>query len=186
MFRLGAVCCLPFFPTASHAQYWFAHDPRDYEECVEVVKQAPASPDTRASQLSECNTKFPGRRKPGGGYVFFDFMQNRHFDIAGPTPTPDELKQMDQKYIGYLAQQRREVTAAAKERRSAIDRTGAISHAIPPLTNAPAILPRNSVIKKTADRKATVCVDNSLSCNWSKLSAKVKALLAPSTKQAPH
>ena len=56
----------------------------------------------KAKIVSECDAKFPGRRKPGGGYTYFDFMQNRHFDIAGPKPTPQELKRMDQEYLAFL------------------------------------------------------------------------------------
>src|SRR5260370_26165613 len=52
-------------------------------------------------------SKFAGRRKPGGGYTYFDFMQNRSFDIAGPNPTPQEQKQIDQQYIVHLDRLRR-------------------------------------------------------------------------------
>ena len=40
-------------------------------------------------------------------------MQNRHFDIAGPNPSPEELKKFDQEYTGYLHKQRREAIAGA-------------------------------------------------------------------------
>ena len=63
--------------------------------------------------LSECNAKFAGRRKPGGGYTYFDFMQNRNFDIAGPNPTPEEQKHIDEQYTAYLDNQRRSTIAAA-------------------------------------------------------------------------
>ena len=63
--------------------------------------------------LGDCHSKFAGRRKPGGGYTYFDFMQNRHFDIAGPNPTPEEQKKIDEEYIAYLEQERRSTIAAA-------------------------------------------------------------------------
>ena len=72
-----------------------------------IMKTAPTPPRrqrpkrTKASALGECSAKFAGRRKPGGGYTYFDFMQNRHFDIAGPNPTPEEQKQIDEQYIVY-------------------------------------------------------------------------------------
>ncbi len=65
-------------------------------------KQPGLSKDTQAKILSECDSKFAGRRKAGGGYTYFDFTQNRHFDIAGPNPTQQELKRMDQEYLAYL------------------------------------------------------------------------------------
>jgi hypothetical protein len=49
----------------------------------------------------------------GGGYSYHDFMQNRHFDIARPNPSPEELRQIDHEYIAYLAIQRRDAIAAA-------------------------------------------------------------------------
>ena len=66
----------------------------------------------KAAALSECNAKFAGRRKPGGGYTYFDFMQNE-FDIAGPNPTPEEQRQIDEQYAVYLENQRRSSIAAA-------------------------------------------------------------------------
>jgi hypothetical protein len=52
--------------------------------------------------------QFAGRRKMGGGYTYYDFMQNRHFDISGPNPSPEEMRQIDQEYTAYLGDQRRE------------------------------------------------------------------------------
>jgi len=53
------------------------------------------------------------RAAGGGGYTYFDFMQNRTFDIAGPNPTPEEQKKIDEEYIAYLENQRRSNIAAA-------------------------------------------------------------------------
>ena len=69
--------------------------------------------EAKASALTACNAKFAGRRKPGGGYTYFDFMQDRSFDIAGPNPTPEEQKKIDQQYTEYLDNQRRSSIAAA-------------------------------------------------------------------------
>ena len=88
--------------TRSNAQWWRLHAPSDFEECSEVAERSATSKEKRASLISECDTKFAGRRKPGGGYTYYDFMQNRHFDITGPNPTPEELKQIDQKYTEFL------------------------------------------------------------------------------------
>src|SRR5260370_23071251 len=80
--------------------------PADFEACADIAEKA-ASKEAKTSALAECNAKFAGRRKPGGGYTYFDFMQNRSFDIAGPNPTPQEQKQIDQQYIVHLDRLRR-------------------------------------------------------------------------------
>ena len=72
-----------------------------------------ATKEERTSLLSQCNAKFAGRRKPSGGYSYFDFMQNRHFDIAGPNPTPEEQKKIDEHYTDFLDRERRNSIAAA-------------------------------------------------------------------------
>lgn len=98
-------------PMSAHAQWWRSA-PKDFEDCADLAEKAKTKED-RTAQLAECNAKFAGRRKPGGGYTYYDFMQDRSFDIAGPNPTPDEQKQIDQEYTGYLEQQRRSRIVAA-------------------------------------------------------------------------
>ena len=78
-----------------HAAWWGTRTPADFESCADVAEKA-ATREAKATALTECNAKFAGRRKPGGGYTYFDFMQNRSFDIAGPNPTPEEQKYIDQ------------------------------------------------------------------------------------------
>ena len=87
-------------PVSAHAQWWRSA-PADFEHCAAAAEKS-ANKEEKASRLSECNAKFAGRRKPGGGYTYFDFMQNRNFDIAGPNPTPEEQKKIDEEYIVYL------------------------------------------------------------------------------------
>jgi hypothetical protein len=129
--------------------------------------------------LSECNAKFAGRRKPGGGYSYFDFMQNRNFDIAGPNPTPEEQKQIDEQYTAYLDNQRRSSIAAAfatkqqqlkqaslkNENEKAPAATGSIGK---PQAAAPA-----SDIKRL---RAANCAQHSFSCDWPRLSEGIKDL----------
>src|ERR1700726_3478069 len=85
----------------------------DFEECVEQVQAIPPSNDERGALMTDCNARFAGRRKAGGGYTYYDFMQNRHFDIAGPNPTPQELKHIDEQYTEFLDQRRQGIIAAA-------------------------------------------------------------------------
>src|SRR5271167_55613 len=91
---------------------WWSHAPVDFEECADAAEKA-ATKEEKASALAQCNAKFAGRRKPGGGYSYFDFMQNRSFDITGPNPTPEEQKHIDQQYTVYLDAQRRSRIAEA-------------------------------------------------------------------------
>jgi hypothetical protein len=86
--------------------------PKDYEECVEQVRVMPASNDQQGVRTTNCDARFAARRKAGGGYTYYDFMQDRKFDIAGPNPTAEERKQIDREYMGFLDAQRREAVSA--------------------------------------------------------------------------
>jgi len=111
--QFALFCCIALAPTGLSAQWWPAHAPRDYEDCSERAEKTTTSKEARAALISQCDTKFSGRRKIGGGYGYYDFMQNQHFDIAGPNPTPEELRLMDERYIVYLDDLRRSAIAAA-------------------------------------------------------------------------
>src|ERR1700737_2311088 len=90
---------------------------RDFEECVEQVQAQPLLIDERSALMTNCNARFAGRRKAGGGYTYFDFMQNRNFDIPAPNPTAEERKQIDREYMGFLDAQRREAMSAELARK---------------------------------------------------------------------
>jgi hypothetical protein len=98
-------------PIRVSAQWWH-RAPVDFEECAEAAEKS-ATPQEKTNALAECSAKFAGRRKPGGGYTYYDFMQNRSFDIAGPNPTPEEQKHIDEQYTAYLENQRRNNIATA-------------------------------------------------------------------------
>src|SRR6476661_2172800 len=108
---LLAAACLVLGASYAQAQWW-SRAPVDFEECADKAEKA-ATKEERRSQLTNCNAKFAGRRKPGGGYTYFDFMQNRSFDIAGPNPTAEEQKKIDQHYTAYLDRERQSRNAAA-------------------------------------------------------------------------
>jgi hypothetical protein len=103
-------------PNTAQAQWWTA-TPADFEECAERAERS-ATKD-KATLLSACDGQFAGRRKAGGGYTYYDFMQNRSFDIAGPNPTAAEQKAIDEHYTSYLDQHRRSAIAAAFAQSSA-------------------------------------------------------------------
>src|SRR6185437_5720947 len=105
------VGCMLLQPTRVRAEWWY-HSPKDFEDCADLAEKA-ATKEDKAAALTQCNAKFAGRRKPGGGYTYYDFMQNRSFDIAGPNPTPEEQRRIDQQYTEFLDQERRNSIAAA-------------------------------------------------------------------------
>ena len=98
-------------PLRASAQWW-SRAPADFEDCTEAANKI-ESKEARPAALAECNAKFAGRRKPGGGYSYYDFMQDRSFDIAGPNPSAEEQKRIDEQYTIYLENQRRSTIAAA-------------------------------------------------------------------------
>jgi hypothetical protein len=109
------VCAIAGFallrPSRVAAQWW-NRAPVDFEECADIAERA-ATREARTDALAECNAKFAGRRKTGGGYTYYDFMQDRTFEIAGPNPTAEEQKNIDEQYALYLEKQRRNSIAAA-------------------------------------------------------------------------
>jgi hypothetical protein len=169
----------------AHAQWWSTRAPVDFEECADLAEKA-ATKEARTSELASCNAKYAGRRKPGGGYTYFDFMQNRSFDIAGPNPTPEEQKHIDEQYTVFLGTQRREAIAAtAAEQQAQADfrndqySMGPISPSGPPKvitpTNVPIPRARSSAVRSG-------CEDGSLSCNWTKFSAGIKNIFGSYAK----
>src|SRR5215475_9736056 len=59
------------------------------------------------------------RRSPKGrrGYVYYDFLQNRSFDIAGPNPTEEERRHIDLEYVKFLDSERRDAVSAELAKR---------------------------------------------------------------------
>jgi hypothetical protein len=152
---------------------------------MRTVRNGPkttALPAKKYSQLiTHCGERFAGRRKAGGGYAYFDFMQNRTFDIAGPNPNEAERKQIDRSYVKFLAAQGREIflsdlaKAQANQKQAALERGR--QDVGPPLALMPKIpLPA----KRPAPEHIRSCEDGSLSCSWAKLSAAVKNAFASS------
>jgi hypothetical protein len=168
------VCCAALMPARAHAQWWGARAPADYEECAEAAEKA-ATKEAKATQLAECGVKFAARRKPGGGYTYFDFMQNRHFDIAGPNPTPEEQKHIDEQYAEYLSRERKSaITAAFTQKQQQLQRAvpEGEKKAVVPL---PVNRPRATTVGYAVSRPANAtCAKGSFSCNWPRLAEGIK------------
>lgn len=170
-------------PSRAQAQWWSSRGPADFEECADVAEKA-ATREARTAALSECNAKFAGRRKPGGGYTYFDFMQNRNFDIAGPNPTPEEQKHIDEQYTAYLDNQRRSNIAAAfaaKQQQQQLQQQLLQQTSLknanekPPLTRANAGKPQPAAADARRNKSAG-CPQHSFSCEWPLLSEGIKDL----------
>jgi hypothetical protein len=184
-----AIVGFVLIPARSNAQWWTHQAPSDFEECSESADKTATSKEIRASLMSECDAKFAGRRKPGGGYTYYDFMQNRHFDIAGPNPTPEELRQIDEQYTKFLDQQRQSIIAAAftekQQQQSQLDLANEkqITPARSPPPRSPVPLP---VSRPRLRSKTVNCSDQSISCGWSNFGARLedlkKALFGASKK----
>jgi hypothetical protein len=162
----------------THAQWW-SHAPVDFEECADAAEKA-TTREAKSAALTECNAKFAGRRKPGGGYTYYDFMQNRNFDIAGPNPTPEEQKQIDEQYTAYLENQRRSSIAAAfaAKRQQLQQQASLRSENEKPVAttgNIPKPVPRPTAADIQRIKPAG-CPQNSFSCDWPKLSEGIKDL----------
>jgi hypothetical protein len=166
---VATICCVVLLPARGHAQWWGARAPADYEECAESAEKA-ATKEAKATQLAECGVKFAARRKGGGGYSYFDFMQNRHFDIAGPNPTAEEQRHIDEQYAEYLSRERKSaITAAFTRKQQQLQQASPESEkkaAVP----IPASKPHGATVGYAASRPKTQnCAKDSFSCNWPRL-----------------
>ena len=170
-------------PLRADAQWW-TRAPADFEECADVAEKAP-SKEEKTAALAECNAKFAGRRKPGGGYTYYDFLQDRSFDIAGPNPTPEEQRYIDQQYTLYLENLRHDSAAtalAARQLQQVQQASLKTEMEKPPVAPAPQERPaKPPQPATTADTRArqkppTDCAKHQFACDWPKLSESLNDL----------
>ena len=87
---------------------WNLVPPTDYEDCAARAAKDAKSTEALSVLLSICDSDFKGRRKPGGGYAYYNSCQGhasdigRTFDIKGPNPTPDEQKLMNDQCLADI------------------------------------------------------------------------------------
>jgi hypothetical protein len=162
-------------PESAHAQWWRS-GPVDFEDCVAAAEKW-ATREEKTVKLSECNAKFAGRRKPGGGYTYYDFMQNRNFDIAGPNPTPEEQKKIDEEYIDYLERERRSNAAAAlaAKRLEEQQRQQLVSLRTDEKVPVPVASPAKQP-SPPRTRSLNNCPKGTFSCDWPRLSEGINGL----------
>ncbi|MCS3891069.1 hypothetical protein M2171_000202 [Bradyrhizobium japonicum USDA 38] len=177
-------------PLHAHAQWW-KRAPVDFEECADAAEKA-ANKTEKTAALADCNAKFAGRRKPGGGYSYYDFLQDRTFDIAGPNPTPEEQKRIDESYTAYLANQRRSneaAQAAARQQREQREQQEQrarqqqvalrteVERVPAPVARVPVPVERPKVQQSVSPRpKGAPCTKGSFSCEWPRLSESLSDL----------
>jgi hypothetical protein len=167
--------CAALTPLRASAQWW-SRAPADFEECADKAEKA-ATKEEKTSALSDCNAKFAGRRKPGGGYSYFDFMQNRSFDIAGPNPTPEEQKHIDEQYTVFLERERRSrIAAAFTAKQQLLQQASLRNEKVPLPTQAPNKPQAAASDARPPQPKATGCARRSFSCDWPRLSEGIKDL----------
>jgi hypothetical protein len=171
-------------PIQADAQWWRSA-PVDFESCADVAEKA-TTKEEKTAKLAECNAKFAGRRKPGGGYTYYDFMQDRTFDIAGPNPTPEEQKKIDEQYTAYLERERRNHIAAALAAKQhqpepppaqGIQQVSLRTEQVAsPIETEKVPIPVASPVKQAARIKAAQCAKNQFSCEWPRLSESINEL----------
>jgi hypothetical protein len=176
---IAAIACVALVPMRAEAQWWRS-GPKDFEECADLAEKA-KSKQEKTSALAECNAKFAGRRKAGGGYTYYDFMQDRSFDIAGPNPTPEEQKKIDEQYTVYLGNQRRNnIAAALMAKQQQQPEPQAVQQSVQPVslrTNTAKVpVPVASPVKQAARIRAANCAKDSFSCEWPRLSQSIDEL----------
>ena len=157
-------------PLCARAQWW-SRAPSDYEECAESAAKSDTR-EAKAAALSECGAKFAARRKPGGGYTYFDFMQNRNFDIAGPNPTAAEQKHIDEQYIVYLDNQRHNnIVAALTAKQQELQQASLRSEAEkPPPPPEVSTKPQSPAADNRLRARTGNCPKHSFSCDWPRIS----------------
>ena len=175
-----------FLLTSSHAHaQWWKRAPVDFEECADAAEKS-ATKAEKTAALADCNAKFAGRRKAGGGYTYYDFLQDRTFDIAGPNPTPEEQKKIDESYTAYLADQRRSNEAAqaiVRQQREQQEQQAQQLQQVALRTEVervPVPVERPKVLG--ARPKNAPCTKGSFSCEWPRLSeglSDLKKLFSP-------
>jgi hypothetical protein len=173
-------------PLRASAQWW-SRAPADFEDCAEAAART-ESKEARTAALAECNAKFAGRRKPGGGYTYYDFMQDRSFDIAAPNPSAEEQKHIDEQYTVYLENQRRSTIAAAFAAKQQQQLQASPKSDVPKVP-LPQQRPKQAAAPAPDLRpryRGGECARQSFSCDWPRLSEgwnDVKKLFTSPGKQ---
>lgn len=175
-----ALCCVALTAAPASAQQRTITSSRDYEDCVDTVKAFALTKEALATTIAECDSRFPGRRKANGGYTYYDFMQNRHFDIAGPIPTTKELKQIDQEFIRYLAARNPSAGSRDDQRarmiRAETSKPPAKLQSKPRVATQTAPSTHARPMPSQGKPKPLDCRETPVACGWTSLTTQVKSV----------
>ncbi|MBR0716395.1 hypothetical protein [Bradyrhizobium liaoningense] len=185
---VGLAAGFVLLPVHAHAQWW-KRAPVDFEDCADRAEKSPTKAEKTAA-LAECNAKYAGRRKVGGGYTYYDFLQDRTFDIAGPNPTLEEQKKIDESYASYLGNERRSnlaAEAAAKQQHQKQEQVQQVALRSTETERVPVPVERpkqqqQPAASSDARPRPKNCAKGSFSCEWPRLSEglnELKKLFSP-------
>lgn len=138
---------------------------RDFEACAEWNRKMFSGAE-RVARIMDCGARFAGRRKAGGGYVYYDLFQYRSFDIAGPNPTANERARIYSEYKRSLEVQRREAALAEIQQ---------------PVAEGPRVLAMSMPVdlrRPKRSKSETCMIQGSLSCTWGKMTSAVRGAFA--------
>jgi hypothetical protein len=157
---------------------------RDFKECAEQAEAASVA--QRATFLTDCGARFAGRRKPGGGYIYYDFMQDRSFDIVGPNPTPGERKQIDREYMKYLDSARLDVLSAELAQQQNHIPVADLGDIQPEIGQPIALTYRKVPSAQSAANRSKdpppPCPEGALACSWEKATSAMRNAFASASK----
>jgi hypothetical protein len=102
-------------------------------------------------------------------------MQDRSFDIAGPNPTPQEQKYIDDQYSLYLEKQRRNNIEAAFSAQQQQEQQQLEQASLQSETTEHVPIPAQRP-KVLAQHTKPPCVKGLFSCEWPKLSESLHQL----------
>jgi hypothetical protein len=141
---------------------------RDFEECADWAQKISLGAE-RVARMMDCGARFAARRRVGGGYAYYDLLQNRSFDIAGPNPTAAERTRIYSEYMRFLDSQRRVAALAEVEQLVAEE---------PQVETA--INLRSPTTKPSKFKRCMI--KGSLSCTWVKFVSAVRNAFASNPK----
>ena len=122
----------------------------------------------RVARIMDCGARFAGRRKVGGGYVYYDLLQNRSFDIAGPNPTANERERILAEYRRFLDLERRKAALAEIQQLVAEE---------PRIVASSMLVELRRPTTRLSKLKSCM-IKGSLSCTWVKLASTVRHAFA--------
>ena len=97
-------------------------------------------------------------------------MQDRSFDIAGPNPTAEEQKLIDEQYTIYLENQRRSTIAAAFAAKQQQQLQSTLKNDAPPKVPLPQVRPKQQAPAAEVRPRNGECAKTTFSCEWPRLS----------------